>query len=39
MKGSCEHGNEPCGSINVGNLLSSLTTGSFLRKTQVHGVS
>jgi hypothetical protein len=36
---SCEHGNEPSGSINVGKFLSSCATGGFSRRTQLHGVS
>jgi hypothetical protein len=33
VEGSCEHGNEISGSINVGKLLSSCTTGGFPRRT------
>jgi hypothetical protein len=39
VEGSCEHGNEPSGSINVGKFLSSCTTGGFPRTAQLHGVS
>jgi hypothetical protein len=36
--GSCEHGNEPSGSINVGKFLSSCVTGGFSRRAQLHEV-
>jgi hypothetical protein len=39
MVGSCGHGNEPSGSINVGKFLSICTTGGFSRRAQLHGVS
>jgi hypothetical protein len=29
VAGSCEHGTEPSGSINVGRFLSSCMTGGF----------
>jgi hypothetical protein len=31
-EGSCEHGNEPSGSINGGKFFSSCTIGSFSRR-------
>jgi hypothetical protein len=40
LKGSCEHGNEPSGSIKTEKFLSSCIIGSFSRKAQFHeGVS
>jgi hypothetical protein len=39
VEGSCEHGNEPSGSINVGKFLSSCTDGGFSRRAQLHEVS
>jgi hypothetical protein len=35
VEGSCEHGNEPSGSINAGKFMSSCTTGSFSRRAQL----
>jgi hypothetical protein len=32
VEGSCEHGNELSGSINVGKFLSSCTNGGLLKK-------
>jgi hypothetical protein len=37
--GSCEHGNEPSGSMNTGIFLTSSVTISFLRRTQLNGLS
>jgi hypothetical protein len=37
-KSSCEHGNEPSGSINCGKFLSNSTAGGFSRRAQLHGV-
>jgi hypothetical protein len=39
VEGLCEHGNEPSGSINNGNFLSSCRTGGFSRNAQLHEVS
>jgi hypothetical protein len=39
VEDSCEHGNDPSGSKNVGKFLSSCTTGNFSRRAQLHGVS
>jgi hypothetical protein len=39
VEGSCEHGNEPSGSIKTGNFLSGYTIGGFSRRAQLHGVS
>jgi hypothetical protein len=38
VEGFCEHGNEPLGSVKVGEFLSSSATGSFSRRAQLHGV-
>jgi hypothetical protein len=38
VEGSCEHGNEPSGSINAGQFLSSCTIGFFSRRAQLHEV-
>jgi hypothetical protein len=38
VEGSCEHGNEPAGSINVGKCLSSRTAGGLSRRAQLHEV-
>jgi hypothetical protein len=38
VEGSCEHGNEPSGSINVGKFLSGCAAGGFSRRAQLHGV-
>ena len=35
----CECGNEPLGSINAGNFLTSCKPVSFSRRTLLHGVS
>jgi hypothetical protein len=32
---SCEHGNEPSGSIKEGNFLSGCTIGSFSRRAKL----
>jgi hypothetical protein len=37
MAGSCEHGNEPYGSINCGEFIDWATV-SFSRRTLLHGV-
>ena len=37
--GSCVHRNEPSGSINARNFLSSREPVSFSRRTLLHGVS
>jgi hypothetical protein len=39
VAGSCERGNEPLVSINVGTLVTSLGTVSFSRRNLLHGVS
>jgi hypothetical protein len=39
VAGSYECGNEPSGSINAGNFLSSLGRVSFSGRTMLHGVS
>jgi len=39
MAGSCEHGNEPSGSIKAGHFLASWATFSFSRGTGLHRVS
>jgi hypothetical protein len=36
VESSCERGNEPSGSINVGNLSSGCTTGGLSSGTQLH---
>jgi hypothetical protein len=36
--GSCEHGNEPSGSIKCGKFLAERTL-SFSRRTLLHGIS
>jgi hypothetical protein len=36
VEGSCEHGNEPKGSIK---LLSTCTTGDLSRRARLHAVS
>jgi hypothetical protein len=38
VAGSCEHGNEPSGSLNVGKSLNSSATGGVSR-TLLRGVS
>jgi hypothetical protein len=38
VTGSCEHSNEPSGSIKCEEFLSSRATVSFLRRAQSHGV-
>jgi hypothetical protein len=35
---SCAHSNEPSGSINVGNFLTSLTTVNVSRRTLLYGI-
>jgi hypothetical protein len=37
--GSCEHGNEPLGSIKAGNFFTNCVTVSFSRRTVLFGVS
>jgi hypothetical protein len=39
VEGSCEHGNEPSGSINCWEFLSNCTPGGFSRRAQFHEVS
>ena len=39
MAGTCKCGNEPSGSINAGNFLTSWEPVSFPRRTLLHGVS
>jgi hypothetical protein len=39
VAGSCEHGNEPSGSIKGGNVLISSVTISFSRMTLLNGIS
>ena len=39
VAGSCDCGNEPSGSINAGNFLTSRKLVSFSRRTLLHGVS
>jgi hypothetical protein len=39
VEGSCLHGNEPSGSINVGKLLGSFTIGDFSRRVDLHIVN
>jgi hypothetical protein len=39
VEGSCEHGNDSSGTINVGKFLNGCTTGSFSRRAQIHEVS
>ena len=39
MGGACECGEEPSGSINAGNFLTSCKLASFSRRTLLHGVS
>ena len=39
MMGTCECGNEPSGSTNSGNFLTSCKPVSFSRRTLLHGVS
>jgi hypothetical protein len=34
VEGSCEHGNEPSGSINAGKFLSGCTFDSFSKRAQ-----
>jgi Ni,Fe-hydrogenase I cytochrome b subunit len=38
VAGSCEHSNEPLGSVTFWKLLSNWATGVFSRKTHLHGV-
>jgi hypothetical protein len=35
VEGSCEHGNEPSGSIKFGKFLSGCTVGGFSRRAQL----
>jgi hypothetical protein len=35
MEGSCEHGNEPLGSVKRWKFLSSCTTGGFSRRAEI----
>jgi hypothetical protein len=37
-EGSCEHGNEHSGYVNVAKFLSSCTTGGISKSVQVHEV-
>jgi hypothetical protein len=39
VAGSCECGDEPSGSTNVGNFLSNLRCFSFSGRTLLHGIS
>ena len=39
MACACECGDEPSGSIKVGNFLTSCRPVSFLRRSLLHGVS
>jgi hypothetical protein len=39
VEGSCEHGNEPPGSIKYWEILSSCTIGGFSRRVQLHEIS
>jgi hypothetical protein len=39
MVGSCEHGNEPSGSIKAGNFLTIGVTVSFSRRTLLHRIN
>jgi hypothetical protein len=36
LEGSCEHGNEPWGSINFGKFLGSSSTGDLSRMAEFH---
>jgi hypothetical protein len=36
--GSCEHGNDPLGSIKAGNFFISRATDTFSRRALLHGV-
>ena len=38
-RGACECGNEPSGSINAGNFLTSWEPVSFSRRTMPHAIS
>ena len=38
MAGGCEGGNEPTGSVNAGNFLTSCGTVSFSRRALLHAV-
>jgi hypothetical protein len=35
LAGSCEHGNEPSGSVKCGEFLRRWTTGGFSRRTRL----
>ena len=39
MAGACEYGEEPSGSENAGNFLSSAEPVSFSRRVLLHGES
>jgi hypothetical protein len=39
VEGSCEHGNEPSGSINCWEVLECCTIGGFSGRAQLHGVT
>jgi hypothetical protein len=39
VEGSCEHGNEPLGSINWWKFLSSYRSGGFFRRAELLEVS
>jgi hypothetical protein len=39
VAGTCEYGNEPSGSINCGNFLTSCKLVSFSIRTLLHGVN
>jgi hypothetical protein len=39
VAGSCQHGNEPSGSIKSGSCFASSVTISFSRRTVLRGVS
>jgi hypothetical protein len=39
VAGSCEHRNEPSGSINVGKFMSSWAAGGFSRRTRLHATA
>jgi len=39
VAGTCEYGDEPSGSKNAGNFLTSSKPDSFSRRTLLHGVS
>jgi hypothetical protein len=39
VEGSCEHDNEPSGSVNFGKFSSSCVTGGFSTGAQIHEVN